>query len=394
MRVTTAFNRLLRLPGTRVTGVRWTPDGLVVSVRPTRRLRCCPCGSSTRAAYDRALRRWRHLDACGTRVWLEAEVCRVDCRACGRVRTEVVPWARPGGRHTIDFERHVLWCARRMDKTAVAELLRISWETVDAMIVRAADDPARLARLDGLRRIGVDEISYRRGHRYLTIVCDHDTGSVVWAGEGKNAAVLTAFYTALGPKRCKQLKAVSMDLGVAYQHATRAAAPKAKICADAFHLLKIVSKTVDVVRARTLKSMSKNPQLRWALLKRPDRLSEIEQQLLEQLAADDTDAWRAWTHREQFRAVLKVRPRQATRAVDAWLATAAASTVGPVRNLASRMAKHRQLIINTITTGISNGRLEGTNSKIRMLNHRGYGHHRPQALIALIMLACTPEAAL
>lgn len=394
MRATTAFNRLLRLPGTRVTGLRWTPDGVVATVRSTRRVRRCPCGWSTRAVYDRKLRRWRHLDSCETRVWVEAEICRIDCRACGKVRTEVVPWARPGGRHTVSFERHALWCARRMDKTAVARLLRIAWETVDAMIVRAVGDPTRLARLDGLRRIGVDEISYRRGHRYLTIVCDHDTGSVVWAGEGKTAAVLNAFYTALGPKRCKQLKAVSMDLGIAYIQATRAAAPRAKICADAFHLLKIASKTVDVVRARTLGSLSKNPQLRWALLKRPDHLNPVQQQLLDQLAADGNDAWRAWTHREAFRAVLKVRPRQAARAVDAWLATAAASSVAPVRNLAARMAKHRQMIINTITTGISNGRLEGTNSKIRMLNHRGYGHHRPDALIALIMLACTPEPAL
>lgn len=324
---------------------------------------------------------------------MEAEVCRVDCRSCGRVRTEVVPWARPGGRHTISFERHVLWCARRMDKTAVARLLRISWETVDAMIVRAVGDPTRLARLDGLRRIGVDEISYRRGHRYLTIVCDHDTGSVVWAREGRDAAALTEFYDALGPKRCKQLRAVSMDLGVAYRQATRAAAPRAKICADAFHLLKLASKTVDVVRARTVKS-ARDPNLRWALLKRPDHLNPIQQQLLEQLAAEGNDAWRAWTHREHLRAVLKARPRQATRAVDDWLATAAASSVVPVRNLAGRMAKHRQMIINTITTGISNGRLEGTNSKIRLLNHRGYGHHRPEALIALIMLACTPEPAL
>ena len=394
MRVTTLFNRMLRLPGTRVTDVRWEPDGVVVSVRRTRRRMVCLCGATSAAVYDRGLRRWRHLDACGMKIWLEAELCRIDCRSCGRVRTEVVPWARPRARHTLSFEQQVLWCARRMDKTAVAELMRVSWQTIDVMIMRSVDDPSRLARLDGLRRIGVDEISYKRGHKYLTIVCDHDTGSVVWAGEGKTAAALTEFYTALGPRRCALLKAVSMDLGIAYRQATRAAAPKAKICADPFHLLKLASKTVDVVRARTLKSTSRDPQLRWALLKRPDRLSAVQQQLLEQLAADETDAWRAWSHREQFRAVLKVQPSQARRAVDGWLATAAASTVVPVRNLAGRMAKHRQMIINTITTGLNNGRLEGTNSKIRLLNHRGYGHHRPGALIALIMLACSPEATL
>lgn len=391
MRVTTVFNRMLRLPGTRVTAVRMDADSLIVSVCRRRRRLVCACGATTTAVYDRSVRRWRHLDACGTRVFLEAELCRVDCRVCGRVRTEVVPWARPAARHTDRFEQHVLWCARRMDKTAVAGLLRIAWETVDAMIVRAVGDPARLARLDGLRRIGVDEISYKRGHRYLTIVCDHDTGSVVWAGEGKDAGALREFYAALGPVRCAQLEAVSMDLGIAYRHATQVAAPQARICADPFHLLKLASETIDVVRSRTLRS-SRDPQLRWALLKRPDHLSPVQQQLLDTLAADETDAWRAWSHREQFRAVLQAPATQAATALDRWVTGAAASTVVPVRNLAQRMAKHRQMIINTIETGLSNGRLEGTNSKIRLLNHRGYGHHRPSALIALILLACTNEA--
>ena len=390
MRVTTVFNRVLGLPDTRVIAVRLEAGAVVVSVCPKRRRRVCPCGQTTTAVYDRGVRRWRHLDACGTRVLLEAQLSRIDCRACGRVRTELVPWARPAARHTIRFEQHVLWCARRMDKTAVARLLRIAWETVDAMIVRAVGDPARLARLDGLRRIGVDEISYKRGHRYLTIVCDHDTGTVVWAGEGKDAAALNEFYRALGPQRCAELEAVSMDLGIAYRRATHDSAPQAKICADPFHLLKLASETVDVVRSRTLRA-SRDPQLRWALLKRPDHLTTAQQQLLDQLAADETDAWRAWSHREQFRACLQGHPRQAPAAIDDWLAAATASTVMPVRNLAQRMTKNRQMIINTIETGLSNGRLEGTNSKIRLLNHRGYGHHRPSALIALILLACTNE---
>ena len=148
--------------------------------------------------------RWRHLDGCGTRIELEAVICRVNCRACGKVRTEQVPWARPNTRHSIPFENLVLWCARRMDKTAVAALLRIAWETVDVMIARAAGDPDARASLDGLRRIGVDEISYKRGHKYLTVVVDHDSGDVVWAAEGKDAATLTEFYELLGPDRCAQ----------------------------------------------------------------------------------------------------------------------------------------------------------------------------------------------
>ena len=390
MRVTTVFNRVLALPGTRVTGVRLEADAVIVSVARRKRRAMCPCGTTTAAVYDRSVRRWRHLDACGTRIVLEATICRIVCRSCARVRTEQVPWARPNARHTAAFENLVLWCARRMDKTAVAALLRIAWETVDVMIARAAGDPAALARLDGLRQIGVDEISYRRGHRYLTVVVDHDSGDVVWADQGKDAATLTRFYDLLGAERCARLEAVSMDLGPAYRSATQGAAPQAKICGDPFHLLKLVSETVDVVRRRTLKGV-KDPQVRWALLKRPDHLNARQQQLLDQLAADETDAWRAWAQREQFRAVLRSPPDQAERAVDNWLHQAAASNVVPIRVLARRFHAYRQLIINAIQFRLSNGRLEGTNSKIRLLNHRGYGHHRPDALIALILLACAND---
>ncbi len=387
MRVTTVFNRVLKLPGTRVTDVRLEANTVVVTVACRKRSATCPCGATTTAIYDRSTRRWRHLDACGTRIVLEAVICRINCRRCARVRTEQVPWARPNARHTVAFENVVLWCARRMDKTAVAALLRVAWSTVDSMIARAAGDPTALGRLDGLRRIGVDEISYKHGHKFLTIVVDHDSGDVVWAGEGKNAATLTQFYDQLGPDRCARLEAVSMDFGLAYRTATERAAPQARICGDPFHLLKLASETVDSVRRRTLNDI-KDPQVRWALLKRPDHLNDRQQQLLDQLANDETDAWRAWAQREQLRAVLHTPPEHAVTAIDAWLTDATASTVTPIRNLARRLHNHRQLIINTIELRLNNGRLEGTNSKIRLLNHRGYGHHRPSALIALILLAC------
>ena len=230
------------------------------------------------------------------------------------MRTEEVPWARPQARHTMAVEQIVLWCARRMDKTAVAELFGIAWETVDAMIARSAGDPAELARLDGLRRIGVDEISYKRGHCYLTVVVDHDTGDVVWAAEGKGADTLDEFYKFLGPRRCKKLKAVSMDLGAPYRKATRKAARNAQICADPFHLIRLINETVDTVRRRTLRDV-KDPQLRWALLKRPENLTG-QQQLLEQLVTDETDAWRAWSFREEFRRILKLPATHAAAAVD------------------------------------------------------------------------------
>lgn len=126
MRVTTAFNTMLAIPGAHVAGVTFTPAGVVVAVRRRFRRLTCPCGFKTRAVYDSSIRRWRHLDLGACRLLLEAEIRRLACRRCGRVRTEQVPWARAGARHTRDLEDVVTFLAQRVDKTTVARLLRVS----------------------------------------------------------------------------------------------------------------------------------------------------------------------------------------------------------------------------------------------------------------------------
>ena len=162
MRVTTAFNRMLGLPGATVAGIEFTPAGIVVALhRRQRKLRCPVCGLTTRAAYDRSVRRWRHLDLGAAKLYLESEIRRLHCRRCERVITEEVPWARPGARHTRDFEDVVAWLAQRADKTTIAKLLRCSWEAVAGIVVRVVASSIDDHRLDELYRIGVDEVSYR-----------------------------------------------------------------------------------------------------------------------------------------------------------------------------------------------------------------------------------------
>ena len=235
MRVTTAFNTMLGITGASVTTVEFTPAGVVVGLRLRRRKLTCPCGWETRATYDRSRRRWRHLDLGACRLFLEAEIRRLDCRACGRVRTEQVPWARPGARLTRDLEDLVSFLAQRCDKTTVARLLRISWASVHRAVVRVVAEALDPARLQGLFRIGVDEVSWRKGHRYLTVVADHDReGAVVWAAEGKDHSVLEAFYDELGPGGCAALQAVSLDMGGAYEKATTNKARHVRQCVDPF----------------------------------------------------------------------------------------------------------------------------------------------------------------
>ncbi|MDP9823640.1 transposase [Nocardioides massiliensis] len=135
---------------------------MVDLVRRAKRLRC-PCGWSTRAVYDRSTRSWRGLDLGAAKLILRAEIRRLSCRRCGRVRTEDVPWARPGARFTRDFEDVVVWLAQRMDQTAITRLLRCSWEAVANIVGRVVADQFDDARLDEVYRIGVDEVSYRKG---------------------------------------------------------------------------------------------------------------------------------------------------------------------------------------------------------------------------------------
>jgi transposase len=249
VRATTAFNKMLAIPGANVAEVQFTPAGIVVGLRRRGRRLRCPCGWSTQAVYDRSIRRWRHLDLGAARLLLEAEIRRLACRRCQRVRTETVPWARPGARFTRDFEDVVAYLAQRTDKTTITRLLRCSWEAVAGIVTRVVADHMDDARLEGLYRIGIDEVAYRKGHRYLTVVADHDRdGAVVWAGEGKSGATLQRFFDQLGPTRAAQLQAASVDLHGAYAKATRARAPHARVCADPFHIIKLANHAVDQVR--------------------------------------------------------------------------------------------------------------------------------------------------
>ena len=246
MRVSTAFNRLLQIPGAWVTDVVIGERDVEVTLRPRARLLRCPCGMLCSAVYDRRRRRWRHLDLARCRLWLVYEIRRLDCPDCG-IRTEELPWARPGARHTRDFEDMVLWLAQRTDRTSVATLMRCGWETVTAIINRGVAELLDARRLDTLYRIGVDEICYRHPHRYLTIIGDHDTGTVVDIQPGRSDQSLANFYASQPDSDLAQIEAVSMDVSSAYTEATRTHVPHAVICYDPFHIMRWANRALDAV---------------------------------------------------------------------------------------------------------------------------------------------------
>ena len=398
MRVSTAFNKMLAIVGASVAAVTFAEEGVVVTLRRPRSKHRCPCGWKTWSVYDRSVRRWRHLDLGGARCFFQAEICRVDCRRCQRVRTEEVPWARPGARHTKDFQDVICWLAQRVDKTTITKLLRVSWEAVAKIVTDVVADTIDEARLEGLYRIGVDEVSYRKGHRYLTIVADHDRqGAVVWAGEGKDHTTLERFYDELGEERTARLQAVSLDMGGAYKLATDTKAPHATQCVDPFHLVKAANDALDQTRRwvwnlhRTLGS-PRAPwwkHTRWALLKDEADLTEHQLGVLHTLRRRTSVLYRGWQLKEGIRDLYRLRwPSHAAEHLDWWLCWAQRCRIPAFVKLAKTVKANRERILAAVELGLSNSKLEGLNSKVRLINHRGYGHHSAAAVIAMIYLCC------
>ena len=411
MRVTTAFNMMLAIPGAWVASVTFTPEGVVVGVHRRRCRPRCPCGWKGRAVYDRSTRRWRHLDLGAVKLFVEAEIRRLHCRRCDRVRTEEVPWARPRARHTRDFEDVVAWLAQHTDKTTVTRLLRCSWEAVAAIVARVVVDHINDARLEGLYRIGVDEVSYRKGHRYLTVVADHDRdGAVVWVGEGKSGTTLSEFFDVLGTERSHQLQAASMDLHGGYAKVTRARAPQARVCADPFHVVKLANTALDETRraewnkarrasgithpvwgrTRTVSAAQLLKHTRWALLKDPATLTGHQRARLDELRRTRHVLFRAWALKEELRDLYRLPVGARPDAhLDAWLARTCRCRIPALVALTKTIRAHRDEILAAVDLGLSNSKLEGLNSKIRLINHRGYGHHSAAAVTAMIYLCCS-----
>lgn len=206
----------------------------------------------TRPGYDHGegRRRWRALDLGTTKVFVEAAAPRIRCRAHG-VTVAAVPWARHDAGHTRDFDDMAAWLAVRTSKRAVMALLRVAWRTVGSIVTRVnADVDATVDRLEGLRRIGIDEISYKRGHRYLIVVVDHDSGRLVWAGPGRNDTALNVFFDELGPERSAQLTHVSADMADWIARVVARRAANAVRSADPFHVVAWAIDALDIERRR------------------------------------------------------------------------------------------------------------------------------------------------
>ena len=381
---------------------------LVAHVRPKQHVtrRCGRCRRRCRG-YDQGegRRRWRGLDLGTIPVWLEADAPRVDCPRHGVV-VAAVPWARHGAGHTFVFDEQVAWLATQCSRSAVTELMRIAWRTVGAIISRVWADVEQLHdRFARLRRIGIDEISYKRGHKYLTVVVDHDSGRLVWAAPGRDKATLDSFFDALeasGEGRAPR-SAMSAPMGrTGSPPWSRTAAPSGPLRrpvpyremghrspgrgppAGLEHRPRRGHPTPRRPGHRPRKGVEACP-LR--VVEEPGEPHREQQAKLAWIAKTDPRLHRAYLLKEGLRTIFSLDPAEAPVAFDKWIGWARRCRIDAFVELQRRIVKHKDSILAAIEHGLSNGRIESVNTKIRLITRIAFGFATPEPLIALAMLS-------
>ncbi|HEX6351082.1 MAG TPA: ISL3 family transposase [Candidatus Dormibacteraeota bacterium] len=380
-------------------GVSSEGGDLIVAVRPKarRRHRCPHCGRRA-AGFDEGggRRRWRTLDVGSSRTFVEAAAPRIQCSDHGVVVASV-PWAEHGARCTRAYEDQAAWLAARMDLSAVAQLMRMSWRSVGSILERVAGRmlESQADLLDGLRRIGIDEISYRKGQRYLLVVVNHDSGRLVWAGPGRNAEAVDRFFFALGPERSRQIEVVTADAADWIHEVVRTRCPNATICMDPFHVVQWALAALDQVRrdlwnqlrrAHGNKLARPLRNTRWALWKNAQNLNSKQQDQLAWIEETNQPLFRAYLLKEHLRLVFQLPAVEAEALLMEWLGWALDSELDPFVRLANSVIDYLRQILASIRLRMSNGLVEAINTRLRLISRRAYGFHSHRPLVGLAFL--------
>ena len=392
------LKRALGLGTAVVEGARIEGESTIVSARPRRAaLRCPACGRRCDGYDTLPARRWRAPDVGSARCYVEYAPRRVECPEHG-VRAEAVPWARAASsRFTSAFEDTAAWLALHMCRSALAELMRVDWRTVGGICARVeADLEARdgRGRLDGLRRIGVDETSCKRGHRYMTVVVDHDRGRVVWACEGHGKRQLNDFLNQLTDVQRGSIEVVAADGARWIADVVAERLPGAELAVDPFHAVSWATEALDDLRREAWREARADPAkgvkgLRFPLPKNPEDLSEGQASALGALKRSGTALWRGYLLKEGPRAVFRGDPADARASLDRWLSWACRCRIPQFVELSRKVRRKREGVLRSIELGVSNARVEAVNNKIKVAVRQGYGFRNIDNLIALVMLRCS-----
>lgn len=390
----------------------------IIDARPTKwhDLECGKCGQKAKY-YDgiNKTRMWRCIDTGTNMCYVRCACIRVKCPHCGVVARKV-PWAAHDSWFTYTFEQTCAWHALNMSKLACTKLMRIQWRTVGDICARveARLSNTRPALLDNLKRIGVDETSYKKGHKYMTVVINHDTGAVVWCAKGYGEKVFKQFFEQLTPKARSEIELVSAD-GARWVDSTLAKyCPGAKRCIDTFHVVSWATDVLDEVRKQAwrqahekVKGAPKTPVgrpkagkvtnkekkcankvkgYRYPLLKNPENLTEAQTINLEMIAKSNPRLYRAYLLKEELRLALKQPVENIKDALEKWRGHAWRSKIPEFVKLQRKIKRHMQAIIQTAKSGITNARVEAVNNSIKLIVKTAFGFRNFNNLKSMVML--------
>jgi transposase len=342
---------------------------------------CSHCGGRAVMKAGQVPRQFRSLPIGGKAVWLDLPIQRLWCGACGKTRQAKVAFADPGRGYTHAFERYALDLSRHMTIKAVAMHLGVGWDAIKEIQKRNLQRRFAKPKLKHLEHLAIDEISIGRGHRYLTVVLDLDSGAVVFVGEGKGADSLLGFWRRLHGSHAR-IRAVATDMSPAYTAAVRENLPKAIHVFDRFHVVKLFNEKFSLFR-QELQREAEGPLARkvlkgtrWLLLKNPENLDEErdERKRLEKALALNKPLATVYYMKEDLRQIWdQTDKRAASGFMDDWIARAQVSGIRMLQQFALTLAAHRGGILAYYDCPITTAALEGTNNKIRTMQRQAYG---------------------
>jgi len=356
----------------------------MVYVEPDRRFRpvCHVCGTTAATVHSQGYRRTlRDLDMGDTRIWLQAGYRKVWCHRCRGARVERLAFCHAGQRVTLRLARCVYDLCKVLSVEEVARHLDLDPKTVRAIDHAFLEEAFGQTDYAGLRILAIDEVAVHRGHSYMTVVLDHESGRVVWMGEGRCEATLDAFFAGMTDTQKHAIEAVAMDLWDPYSKAVRRHCPRARIVFDLFHLVKAYGDVVKAVRNEEY-LIARDEDRRvfrgthYLLLKNGENLTADQRVRLDQLLAVNATLSRVYLLKDQLKAIYRERSRDRVKgALDDWIAMALTVPHPMMRAFIRRLRAAEEGILNHGLYPIGTSRLEGVNTKIKLLIRRAFGYH-------------------
>lgn len=389
------IRELLKLKNLIVLNWKITRDTIVLQVAPYKNgCRCPHCGRRCKVLRKMEDKRsWDDLPVMGRKVIFQYTPREIQCPTHGRIQEEI-PWARSHSRVTYRHEYAMLVYCQSLPQKEASFLLKVSASTLSDRLHRLITSLRDGHKIRGLKTLGVDEISYHKGHKYATIVYDLERSCVVWVGKGKLKETLECFFReVLSPYQREQITWASCDMSEGYINAIEENCPNCTVVLDRFHIVKALNEAVDEVRKEQWRELQDKDQrramkgLRWLLFKHANNRSKKQTRLLNQLRSGNRRIHRAWVLKDEFNHFWEYCcTTRAEKYLLKWMTSALKSRLEPIRSFVRTLKKHKDRIISFTASGLTNAKSEGINRIIRMTKNKASGFRTLEAFSDLIYL--------